>query len=123
MSPMYAPAAANDAPNTPANARPTNSQVIEVARPVSRKSTPNANSETQQHRPAAEPVAQVSEDRRHEKLQQRVHRHQVAAPVGRGAHRLAGELHDHRRHRGDDDSEPQTVDEHRQQDEGEGGAG
>ena len=45
MSPMYAPAAANDAPNTPANARPMNSQVIEVARPVSRKSTPNANSE------------------------------------------------------------------------------
>ena len=45
MSPMYAPAVANDAPKTPANARPRNSQVIEVARPVSRKSTPNANSE------------------------------------------------------------------------------
>ena len=33
MSPMYAPAVANDAPKTPANARPTNSQVIDVARP------------------------------------------------------------------------------------------
>ena len=45
MSPMYPPAAANEAPKTPATARPTNNQVIEVARPVSRKSTPNAASD------------------------------------------------------------------------------
>ena len=99
-----------------------NSQVIDVARPVSRKSTPNANSDAQQQRPAAEAVAEIAEDRRHEELQQRVHRHQIAAPVTAIGSGFAGELHDHRRHRRNDDSEPEAVDEHRQQDEGEGGA-
>jgi hypothetical protein len=49
----------------------------------------------QQQRPAAEAVAQVAEDRRHEELQQCVHRHQIAAPVGGNGHGLARELHDH----------------------------
>ncbi len=71
-----------------------------------------------EHGPAAEAVAQVSDRRRAQELHQRIDEQQPAAPARRPAQALARQLFDDGGRDRDDDAQPDRVDQHGREDEG-----
>jgi RecB family exonuclease len=76
-----------------------------------------AQQREQQHRPATEPVAQVTEYRRAEELHERIYERQPAAVAGSLIDADAGQLHQQPRQHRQDDAEADRIDQHGDEDE------